>query len=182
VSVLNNMKHCRYDPKKIVAEFSIIKSLKRREKALQCNCKLLEERMARCQGVLPLCEQIVRLRIGISELLAFHTAVSEKAEMYNLSIGGAAYRVIEDIRDYDKLGGMNKQQSDVAMQIYALNQFSARQNKAIMALFKLQSLGVKDDQTLNMYRFFEEYGRRMAFGSNQVQNTYHFQANRGPTA
>ena len=102
--------------------------------------------------------------------------------MYNLSIGGAAYRVIEDIRDYDKLGGMNKQQSDVAMQIYALNQFSARQNKAIMALFKLQSLGVKDDQTLNMYRFFEEYGRRMAFGSNQVQNTYHFQANRGPTA
>jgi len=28
VTVLNNMKHCRYDPKKIVAEFSNIKSLK----------------------------------------------------------------------------------------------------------------------------------------------------------
>jgi hypothetical protein len=33
-----------------------------------------------------LCEQIVRLPIGIGELLAFHTAVCEKAEMHNLSI------------------------------------------------------------------------------------------------
>jgi hypothetical protein len=76
--------------------------------------------------------------------------------------------VIEDIRDYDKLGGMNKQQSDVAMQIYALNQFSARQNKAIMALFKLQSLGVKDDQILNMYKFL----RSMAAGWHLVLIKY----------
>src|SRR5947209_2383126 len=64
VTVLDNIKHYGYDPKKIVAEFSNIKSLKRRENALQDNCKLLEERMAKCQSVLPLCEQIVRLRIG----------------------------------------------------------------------------------------------------------------------
>src|SRR5205823_6142104 len=106
---------------------------------LQDNSKRLEERMARCQSVLPLCEQIVRLRIGMGELLAFHTAVSEKAEMHNLSMESAAYHVIEDILDYDKLGGMKKERSDVAMQIYALNQFSGRQNNAITAVFKLQS-------------------------------------------
>src|SRR5437660_8818614 len=106
VTVLNNIRHYGYHPKKIVAEFCNIKSRRRREKALQDNSKRLEERMARCQSVLPLCEQIVRLRIGMGELLAFHTAVSEKAETYNLSIESAAYRVIEDIRDYDKLGGM----------------------------------------------------------------------------
>ena len=182
LTLLNNIKRYGYDPKKVVAEFSNIKSLRRREKALQDNSKRLEERMAKCQSVLPLCEQIFQIRIGISELLAFHTAVSEKAEMQNLSMESAAYRVIEDIQDYEQLGGMKKQQSDVSMQIYTLNQLSGRQNKAIMALFKLQSLGVTDDQILNMCRFFEEYGRGMAFGSNQVQNMYHFQANRSPTA
>ena len=71
--------------------------------------------MARCQSVLPLAEQIIRLRIGIGELLAFHTAVSENAEKHNLPMDAAAYRVIEDIREYQKLGGMKKQQSDVVM-------------------------------------------------------------------
>jgi hypothetical protein len=78
--------------------------------------------------------------------------------------------MIEDIRDYDKLGGMKKQQSDVAMQIYALNQFSRRQNNAIMALFKLQSRGVTEVQILSMYRFFDEYDRGMPTGFKQVQN------------
>jgi hypothetical protein len=63
------------------------------------------------------------------------------AEMHNFSRERAAYRVIEDIRDYDKLGGMKKQQSDIATQIYLLNKFSGRQNNVIMALFKLQILG-----------------------------------------
>ena len=44
------------------------------KKALQDNCKMLE-REARRQSVLPIAEQIIRLRIVISELLAFHTAV-----------------------------------------------------------------------------------------------------------
>jgi hypothetical protein len=77
----------------------------------------------------------------------------------------AANHVIEDIRDYDKLGGMKKQQFDVAMQIYALNQFSRRQNNAIMALFELQCQRVTEDQILNVCRFFEEFGRGMASGS-----------------
>jgi hypothetical protein len=80
----------------------------------------------------------------MGELLAFHTAVCEKAERYNSSKESAAYRVIEDIRDYDKLGGLKKQQSDVAMQIYAMNQLSARQNNAIMALMRLPIYGITE--------------------------------------
>jgi hypothetical protein len=95
--------------------------------------------------------------------------------MHKLSMERAANRVIEGIRDYDKLCGMKKQQSDVAMQIYALNQLSRRQNNAIMALFKLQSQGVREDQMLNVCRFFEEYGRGMASGFEQVQNMNHIQ-------
>ena len=59
--------------------------------------------------------------------------------------------MIEDIRDYDNLGGIKKQRSDVAMQIYAMNQLSARQNNAIMALMRLQTYGITDDEILNMH-------------------------------
>jgi hypothetical protein len=50
----------------------------------------------------------------------------------------AACRVIEDIDLYNRFGGMEKQLSDVSMQIYTIESI-ARQNKAITALFKLQT-------------------------------------------
>ena len=58
VTVLINMKHCRYDPKKIVAEFSNIKSLKRREKILKDDCQMLKNRISEYRQVLPLLQQI----------------------------------------------------------------------------------------------------------------------------
>jgi hypothetical protein len=99
-----------------------------------------------------LCEQIVRLRIGLGEILAFHTAVCEKAEMYNLSMESASYRVIEDIQYYNKLGGMKKELSDVTTKVFVMNQLSARQNNAVMALIKLQSQGVTEDRILSLSR------------------------------
>jgi hypothetical protein len=154
--ILRTIKQIGYDPRKIVAEFSNIKSRKRREKALQNNCKMLEERVAKCQSVLPLCEQIVRIRIGIGQLLAFHTAVSEKSEIHNLSMDRAAYRVMEDIQDYNKLGGIKKQLSDVSKNVFVMNQFLARQNKAVMSLVKLQSLGVTENQILSLHSILQK--------------------------
>ena len=46
VTVLNNMKHCRYDPKKIVAEFARLNSLRGSERLLKKNCQILENRMS----------------------------------------------------------------------------------------------------------------------------------------
>jgi hypothetical protein len=146
--ILRTIKQIGYDPQKIVARFSYIKSLRQTEKGLKDNCKMLEERVARCQGVLPLAEQISRLRIGIDELLAFHTAVSETAEMNNLSMESAAYHVIEDIQYYNKLGGIKKQLSEASTKVFMMNQFLGRQNNAVMALFKLQSHEVTENQIL----------------------------------
>ena len=100
---------------------------------------MLDERMARCRSVLPLCEQIIRLQFV------------EKAHMHNLPMDATAHCVVEDIQDYNHLGGM--WQSDVIMQIYAPNQFSALQNKAIMALLRLHAFGITDDEILNVYQF-----------------------------
>src|SRR5689334_17223839 len=123
------------------------------ERQLNNSRKDLQARLDRYEDVLPLCEQIVRLRICIEELLAFHTAVCEKAEMHNIPRESAAYSVIEDIRDYNRWGRMKKQLNDISMQIFMMNQFSGRQNNAIMALFKLQIHGFSEDQILNACRF-----------------------------
>jgi hypothetical protein len=112
--------------------------------------------VARCQGVLPLAEQISRLPIGIGELLAFHTVVSEMAEMNKLSMESAAYHVIEDIQYYDKLSGVKKELSDASTKVFVLNHFLGRQNKAVMSLFNLQSHGVTEDQILYLHSILQK--------------------------
>ena len=156
LSILRTIKQIGYDPQEIAARFSHTKSLTQTEKGLEDNCKMLEERVARCQGVLPLTEQISRLPIGIGELLAFHTAVSETAEMNNLSMECAAYRVIEDIQYYNKLGGIKKQLCDATTKVFVMNQFLVRQNKAVMALFNLQSHGVTENQILYLHNILQK--------------------------
>ena len=86
LTVLNNIKNYRYDPKKIVAEFSNIKSLKRREKALKDECAMFEKRMSVDRQVLPHLLQIRSWGIGIDKLSTFSIAVNERAQKYNLSI------------------------------------------------------------------------------------------------
>jgi hypothetical protein len=161
LSILKTIREIGYEPQKIVREFSRIKSLRQTERELNNRCKDLEARLDRYKDILPLCEQIVGLGIGIGELLALDTAVWEMAEMHKLSRESAAYRVIEDIKDYNKLGGMRKQLNDISMQIFMMNQFLGCQNSAVNALMKLQFYGLTEDQILNACRFLGN-GHEMA--------------------
>ena len=63
--------------------------------------------------------------------------------------------MIEDIQYYNKLGGMKKELSDLATKVFVMNQFSGRQNYAVMALIKLQSSGVMEDQILYLIKYLE---------------------------
>ena len=93
--------------------------------------------------------------------------MTETAETCNIPISAAAFRVIKEIEDYRKIIGLKRELSRLAVQIYTMNEILGRKNNAVMALFKLQSRGVTEDQIL---RFFEEYGRGMQSGVEQVQN------------
>ena len=64
----------------------------------------LEDRIKKCKDFLPLAEQMIRFNIGIGELLAFHSAVYEKADMEKIPLDAAAYGIAEDIRYYRQLG------------------------------------------------------------------------------
>jgi 5'-3' exonuclease len=153
VTVLDNIKQYRYDPRKIVAEFCNIKSLKRRKKALQDNCENLEKRISEDRQVLPVLQRIRSMGIDMDELLPFSLAVNEKARTCNLPISAAAYRVIEDIENYNRIGGMNKEITRLAVQIYGMNEICAPRNKAITSLLKLQSYGISDQEVLNVYEY-----------------------------
>jgi hypothetical protein len=59
--------------------------------------------------------------------------------MHNLSMESAAYCVIEDIQYYNELGGMKRELSNVTTKVLVMNQLSAWQSNAVMALIKLQS-------------------------------------------
>ena len=109
-----------------------------------------EDRIKKCKDVLPLAEQIMRFNVGIGELLAFHCAVYEKADMERVSPDRAAYKVVEEIRDYSQLGGLKKEQDRLQQQIFMFNAFMANKQAALMSLFRLQSMGINEDQILNM--------------------------------
>ena len=70
-----------------------------------------------------------------------------------LSISAAAYRVIEEIENYNRIGGMKNEISNLVMQKIAINQMSVPRDKAIAALLKLQNFGITDDEILNVYEY-----------------------------
>jgi hypothetical protein len=72
--------------------------------------------------VLPLAEQLIRFRIGIGEVLAFHSAVFEKADVEKILFDAAAYRIAQDISDYRQLGGLRQELNKATQQICILKQ------------------------------------------------------------
>ncbi len=81
LNVIGNLKKYKYDDKRIVAEFSTIRSMKKVKWEIDNHRRRLEDRVKKCKDVLPLAEQLMRLNVGIGEFLAFHSAVYEKADM-----------------------------------------------------------------------------------------------------
>jgi hypothetical protein len=144
--VLKKYKHV----KRIIAEFSLRRSMKKERLEIEFNRRKLESRIQKVKDLLPLAEQIMRLKIGIGELLAFHSAVYEKADAEKLALDTAAYRIAEDIREYRQLGGFTREHHKAIQQICMLNAVVTYKQQAIMALFRLQSMGISEDQILNM--------------------------------
>ena len=155
LNVIKNIEQQGYDTKKIVAKAMSIKSLKDSEKHLRNNCEMLAKRIDRYKDTLPLAEKLVGMRINTAGLLALMLPVSETAEQYNLPIYTAAFRVINDIKDYNKLGGLKKQLAALCAQVYTVKEVCSHQNQAMVALVKLKSYGITEDHILSLNNFFE---------------------------
>ncbi|MGB8935030.1 MAG: hypothetical protein WCC17_07990 [Candidatus Nitrosopolaris sp.] len=167
LNVLRALKKYKYDDKRIVAEFSNRRSMKKERLGIEFDRRRLEDMITKVKNVLPLAEQLVGFKIGIGEVLAFHSAVHEKADMEKIPLDAAAYRIAEDIGYYRQLGGLKQEQNKAIQHICMLNAFSANKQEAIMALFRLKSMGIDEDQILGVDRFLQQMnnGRQHALHS-----------------
>ncbi len=79
----------------------------------------------------------------------------------------AAYRVMEDIESYNKLGGM-KPVTRVWNQLFIIDQILGRKNAAINAMIRLQAYKVTDNEILNFQVFMNRARLENAAGISHV--------------
>jgi hypothetical protein len=154
-----------------VAKTRNIESLKDSEKHLRNNCEMLAKRIDKHKQILPLAEKIVAMKISLGGLLVLDLAISEIAEEYGIPMYAAAFRIINDIRDYNKLGGLKKQLGTLYAQLYTVKEVCSHQNQAMVALVKLKSYGITEDHILNLNNYVE---RNMM--NNKITNPEFFVA------
>ena len=87
--------------------------------------------------------------------MVFDNIVNQLAKQYNLPPYVAALRLFNEIGDYDKIGGLKKELSRLCQQIFVFNGICANQNKAMMALVKLQSHDITEDKILYINNLLE---------------------------
>lgn len=170
LSVLQSFNEMGYNPQRIVRYYKQMKSLKQKEWRLRNYCKLWESRAAEYQKIVPMCKHVVSMGIGIPLLLALETAVIKKIEVDGIPAGAAPYRILEEIDDYKRLGGVKKQLYDAIMQLSMASQIMARQERVINTLTKLQMSGMTEGQILNACQSLEVNGSN----SSPYSNNSHF--------
>src|SRR5919202_4134795 len=147
---LVNAKENGFDGKKIVGKLRKIKRLQNKEDKLKHHCEILSEQVKKCNNVLPLAQKIRAMNIDIQQLLVFDATVKQLAKQYNLPPSVAAFRLFNDIKDYNKIGGLKKELSRLCQQIIVVNGICANQNKAMISMLNLQSQGITEEQIISL--------------------------------
>jgi hypothetical protein len=149
------LKDANYNAEKVIAGYANMETLRKVRIDLDEERRSFEARLATVKDVLPLAEQITQLNMGVGELLAFHSAVYEKADMEKIPLDTAAYKIVEDIRGYSQLGGLKKEQDRLQQQIFMSQMLMASRQATLESLAKLQSLGVTDEVIQNMAKLID---------------------------
>lgn len=155
LNLLANAKQYDFEAKRIVAKLSTIRPMEKQERGLRNNCAIFARHLNKYKEIIPLAEKIVAMRIGKSEFLSLDAAVTETSEQYNLPIPTAAFRVINDIKDYNRVGGLKKQLAALCVQLYAVKKLCSQQNQAMVDLVKLQGRGITEEQVLSLSNFLD---------------------------
>jgi hypothetical protein len=148
-------KDANYNPEEVIAGYANMQALRKERVELDEERRAFEARLATVKDVLPLAEQITQLKMGIGELLAFHCAVYEKADMERIPLDTAAYKIVEDIQGYSQLGGLKHEQKTLQQQIFMSQMLMGSREATLESLAKLQSLGVRDEVIQNMAKLID---------------------------
>jgi hypothetical protein len=148
LDVLVAAKKYRYSPGKIVAKLRSIKRLENKENKLRNSVEVFSKREARYKDIVPYTEQILALHIDIPKLIGLEVAIKEAAKMYNLPFYHLTVRLTNDIKTLNKINGVKKELQRLSLQKCILDQACSRQSRSLIALAKLQSLGLTEQQII----------------------------------
>jgi hypothetical protein len=87
---------------------------------------------------------------GIQELISLEVAIKEAAKMYNLPFYGSTVKLIDDIKALNKINGVKKELQGLSLQKYALHQACTTQIQSLIALAKLKSHGLSEEQIISL--------------------------------
>jgi hypothetical protein len=94
-------------------------------------------------------------------LISFKAAANEAAQQFDFPASTAAFHVLNNIRDYNKIGGLKKELNKLTTQVFSVNEICLRQNKSMMAMLNLQSRGISEEQILHVNNFLEKNGYKI---------------------
>ena len=117
-NVLQVLQRDNYDCAKILDTFADVDDVRKLKLNTDHDRLALEARLEEVKDSLPFAEQLSQYGVSINEVFAFMLAVDEKADMERISRGAAAFKVIEEIRDYSQLGGLKKEENRLQQQIF----------------------------------------------------------------
>jgi hypothetical protein len=158
LNLLVAAKEYRYSPGKIVAKLRNLKYLENKEKRLKNSCEMLSKKEAKYKEIIPLANIIWDLHIGRNELISFKAAVNEAAQQFGFPASTAAFHVLNNMGDYNKIGGLKKELNKIMAQVVSVNEICFHQNKSMMAMLNLQSRGISEEQILYVNTFLEKNG------------------------
>jgi hypothetical protein len=155
LNLLSNAKKYGFEPKKIVGKLRTIQRLEKKEKGLENNCTILSGLLDKHKETVPIAEIIEAMHIGKNELISFKIAVNEAAELYGFPSSTAAIYVLNNLRDYNKKGQLQKELSALYLQKYTVGQLCSSQSQSLIALANLKSYGITEDRLLQLNNFLD---------------------------
>jgi hypothetical protein len=158
LNFFQTLKKYGFDDKEIAEKLYNIQELELKEKQLKDKCKKLLKRISRYKDIVPLTEDIAALDIGIDELLALKVGIKQAAKMYHLPFISATLRLIDDIKNYNKINGLKKEIDALSLQKYVLDETCPRQSQSLVNLAKLKSYGLTEDRILYLNSLSENNG------------------------
>jgi hypothetical protein len=96
------LKDANYNAEEVIAGYANMEALRKERMELDEERLAFEAKLATVKDTLPLAQQLLQYGIGINEVIAFKLAVDEKADLERTSRGAAAFKIMEDIREYSQ--------------------------------------------------------------------------------
>jgi hypothetical protein len=89
------------------------------------------------------------------KMIGLDIGIKEAAKAYNMSFCNPTLRLIDDIKTYNKINGVKRELDRLSLQKYALDQACSRQSQSLVALAKLKSNGITEEQIISFNNFLE---------------------------